>query len=362
MLDEWALTLSGRRSTADEVSAAWVAPVTRADGSAAVLKLGMPHMEGEHEIDGLRFWDGDPTVRLLEAAAGANAMLLERCEPGTVLRELPEPEQDVVIAGLLRRLWRSVPEPHVFRPLAEMTAAWRDETQADFPPRRDVGLVREGLRLFEELPRTASRHVLLATDLHAGNVLRARREPWLVIDPKPFVGDPAYDATQHLLNCRRLRTRPLRGDRALRRPAGARPRARPPLDVRPRGRRVRGRLGRSAPTRGCACPLGAEQEPLERLERPLERRDLDLLVDRVRVARRAGAEVDRVEAARGEVGDVRPRLLRLHLEVADAAQLLDQAVAAATCAAGEFWTISTSLAGQLAHALLGLGSGVRSGA
>ena len=48
------------------MSAAWVAPVTRADGSAAVLKLGMPHMEGEHETDGLRFWDGDPTVRLLE--------------------------------------------------------------------------------------------------------------------------------------------------------------------------------------------------------------------------------------------------------------------------------------------------------
>jgi streptomycin 6-kinase len=22
-----------------------------------------------------------------------------------------------------------------------------------------------------------------------------------VIDPKPFVGDPAYDATQHLMNC-----------------------------------------------------------------------------------------------------------------------------------------------------------------
>ena len=26
--------------------------------------------------------------------------------------------------------------------------------------------------------------VLLATDLHAGNVRRAEREPWLVIDPK----------------------------------------------------------------------------------------------------------------------------------------------------------------------------------
>ena len=44
--------------------------------------------------------------------------------------------------------------------------------------------------------------MLLATDLHAANVLRAEREPWLVIDPKPFIGDPAFDATQHLFNCR----------------------------------------------------------------------------------------------------------------------------------------------------------------
>jgi len=34
-------------------------------------------------------------------------MLMERCEPGTALRALPEFEQDVVIAGLLRRLWRA---------------------------------------------------------------------------------------------------------------------------------------------------------------------------------------------------------------------------------------------------------------
>ena len=49
----------------------------------------------------------------------------------------------------------------------------------------------------------------MATDLHAGNVLQAQREPWLVIDPKPFVGDPTYDATQHLFNCdARLRSDP----------------------------------------------------------------------------------------------------------------------------------------------------------
>ena len=43
--------------------------------------------------------------------------------------------------------------------------------------------------------------MLLCTDLHAGNVLAAEREPWLVIDPKPDVGDPTYDVLQHLHNC-----------------------------------------------------------------------------------------------------------------------------------------------------------------
>jgi len=78
---------------------------------------------------------------------------------------------------------------------------WGEETVAQSERWSDPGLVSEGLRLLEELQRTAPVDMLLATDLHAGNVLRAKREPWLVIDPKPFVGDPAYDATQHLFNC-----------------------------------------------------------------------------------------------------------------------------------------------------------------
>jgi streptomycin 6-kinase len=57
------------------------------------------------------------------------------------------------------------------------------------------------LGLFKELSQRTTDEVLLATDLHAANVLQAQRVPWLVIDPKPFVGDRAYDATQHLLNC-----------------------------------------------------------------------------------------------------------------------------------------------------------------
>jgi streptomycin 6-kinase len=204
----WSLTL-GAPFDGDEVSVSWVAPAVRSDGSAAVLKLGIPHFEGAHEIAGLRFWNGDPTARLLEADDGLNAMLLERCEPGTVLRSLPEPKQDRVIAQLLQRLWRPPRRPHPFRPLADLTRAWSEETAAACDRWPDPGLVREGLRLLEELPRGGGGDVLLATDLHAGNVLRAGREPWLVIDPKPFVGEAAYDATQHLLNCdARLATAP----------------------------------------------------------------------------------------------------------------------------------------------------------
>lgn len=193
----------------EEANCSCVCGVLQENGNRAVLKLAMPHMEGRDEIPGLRFWCGNPTVRLLAADDELGAMLLERCDPGTTLRGLPESDQDKVISGLLLRLWRLPVAPHSFRSLARLTEYWSDETLKQVEQWPDVGLVREGLNLFRDLPRSTTGEVLLATDLHAGNVLRAEREPWLVVDPKPFVGDPAYDATQHLFNCRaRLRSDP----------------------------------------------------------------------------------------------------------------------------------------------------------
>ena len=204
----WSLTI-GTPFDGEDVSCAWVAPVSLGDGTSAVLKVSMPHMEGQDEIAGLRFWNGDPTVRLLDADDRLGAMLLERCVPGTTLRRLTEPEQDVIVAQLLNRLWRPTVSRHAFRPLSALTAYWSEDTLASAGQWSDPGLVREGLKLFKELPLTSTREVLVATDLHAGNVLQAEREPWLVIDPKPFLGDPAYDATQHLFNCKaRLRSNP----------------------------------------------------------------------------------------------------------------------------------------------------------
>ncbi|MEX0875317.1 MAG: aminoglycoside phosphotransferase family protein [Actinomycetota bacterium] len=52
--------------------------------------------------------------------------------------------------------------------------------------------------------------MLLVTDLHGGNILAAQRAPWLVVDPKPYIGDPTYDPMQHMTNCAdRLATDPI---------------------------------------------------------------------------------------------------------------------------------------------------------
>jgi streptomycin 6-kinase len=90
-----------------------------------------------------------------------------------------------------------------------MADYWASEVEAAEDLWSDRGLVREGLALWRELPASAPDEALLATDLHAGNILRAEREDWLVIDPKPFVGDRHYDVTQHFYNCERRHTDPL---------------------------------------------------------------------------------------------------------------------------------------------------------
>jgi streptomycin 6-kinase len=186
----------------------WVAPATRRSGEPVVLKVGWRHVEARDEAEGLRVWGGRGTVRLLaEADAGPSttAVLLEPCRPGTALRDLrTEPEQDEVVAGLLRRLWVEPPPGHAFRPLSGMCAMWADGVEARWahrqPAHLDRGMVADGLATWRALA-AGTATTLLCTDLHAGNVLAAEREPWLVIDPKPYVGDRTYDVLQHALNC-----------------------------------------------------------------------------------------------------------------------------------------------------------------
>jgi streptomycin 6-kinase len=205
LADRWSLRLGEPYQPGGLAS--WVAPVRDAAGQELVLKVGWRHDEATHEADCLRAWGGRGAVLLHDAYVfgATSALLIERCQPGTTLRlSVPESEQDPVVARLLRQLWTASPDAYPFRPLQLMCDAWASRFEhrlAASPGLIDRGLARAGMELFRALPATAEHQVLLCTDLHAGNIIAAQREPWLVIDPKPYVGDPAYDLTQHLINC-----------------------------------------------------------------------------------------------------------------------------------------------------------------
>jgi streptomycin 6-kinase len=202
LLRQWCLQLD--EPFDHEGTASWISPVLRPDGKQAVLKLAMPHMEGADEIKGLRYWRGTSMVELLEADDESGAMLLERCLPGTTLRSQPEWEQDKVVATVLKCLWELIDnevDPLEFRPLSQVIDLWSREAAAQKQFWPDEGLVKIGLDVMRELAQPTPADVVLATDLHAGNILRSEREPWLAIDPKPFVGDRTYDLVQHLMNC-----------------------------------------------------------------------------------------------------------------------------------------------------------------
>jgi streptomycin 6-kinase len=207
----------------------WVAPATDREGREVVLEVAWHHTEALHEAEGLAVLGGHGAVEVYAfehlaptrpgggsiGTTDATAMLLERCRPGTELRRRPEADQHVVITDLLRSAWSlDLPADHSFRPLAVMADDWVGRAEARLaahPARLDAGLAREGLALFRQLSRTAPSERLLLTDLHAGNVLSSERHRWLLIDPKPYVGDPHYDVVQHLLNCdRSLQADPVR--------------------------------------------------------------------------------------------------------------------------------------------------------
>jgi streptomycin 6-kinase len=168
-------------------------PATDATGTAVVLKVQSPDRESEHEEAALRRWDGDGAIRLLAWDAERRALLLERCVPGAPLSTVAAPEALAVLAGLLPRLWKPVSAP--FRPLAEEAAWWevhlveRWEGAGRPFERRVVDAALDALRW---LPGSQGEQVLLHQDLHGGNVLRAEREPWLVIDPKPLAGEREF--------------------------------------------------------------------------------------------------------------------------------------------------------------------------
>lgn len=188
--EQWSLKLE---SPYPDSNVSIVFPAITADGLPAVLKIQFPGRESEYEAEALKRWNGEGAARLLAHDPIQHALLIERCDPGTSLSDVPAYEALAVFIKLLPRLWIKAGMP--FTSLHDESLNWAEELRGCWergghPFERE--LLNGALESLETLRETQGEQFLINQDLHGDNVLRASREPWLVIDPKPLVGEREF--------------------------------------------------------------------------------------------------------------------------------------------------------------------------
>ena len=179
----------------------WVAPVRRADGSDAVLKVECPGHRNPWAAKGLQHWAGRGAARLFDSDEASQVLLLERCVPGTNGDDLDVATGNEIVASVLAELHAvDPPAEDEFEPLAMLVERFR-ETMWDWFDRFerpvDRGVVAQADELFTSLTSSSTDAVLLHGDLGPGNVLLSERG-WLAIDPYPVLGERAFDVKQVL--------------------------------------------------------------------------------------------------------------------------------------------------------------------
>lgn len=173
----------------------WTLLCRNGSGALVVLKVTPERDLASAEAAALRAWRDCPrVVDVLDTDLDAGAILLAGVEPGTPLSERGWTHDE--IDALVPRL-HAVPVPDEFPALADRVRFMFDlaDRQADgvLDPRLMAASRAASLELAAEGPR-----VLLHGDLHPGNVL-AGDDGLYVIDPRPCVGDPAFDAVDWVL-------------------------------------------------------------------------------------------------------------------------------------------------------------------
>jgi len=157
-----------------------------------------------HEASALKTYAGRGIIHLVDVDLERGALLLERCLPGTMLSTVDDDEEATYIATqAMAQLWQPAPLEHDFKTahyLAEGLQRMRHHFDGGTGP-LPTKVVEKAEARFNELLDSAGPPMLLHGDLHHYNILQAERQPWLVIDPKGVVGEPAFDLAAFMNNC-----------------------------------------------------------------------------------------------------------------------------------------------------------------
>lgn len=198
--ERWAITIV---SPFANLSFNYVAHAVLADGTKVVVKACSPTGEFIQESTALRLFNGHGMAQLLAYDTADEVMLLEGLLPGTVLTTIEDDERAISIAAsVMRQMWRPVPLDHPFKSVLDWGKGFTrlrqhfDGGNGPFP----AVLLAEAETLYADLSASMATPVLLHGDLHQDNILAAERQPWLAIDPKGLIGEPAYETGSLLRN------------------------------------------------------------------------------------------------------------------------------------------------------------------
>jgi streptomycin 6-kinase len=190
------------RATAEEVAREWGVPLRERitagrfsyvafAGDNAVLKVvPVEDDEADHEADALALLDGDGAVRLLRHDRARRAILIERARPGDDASGLEEYEAIPVAIAAAKRFWRPAVRGSPFRWIGDHVPRWLDNAG-------DHYLVRQAKEIYATMHPSDT--TLVHGDFHHHNLLR-HGDRWVVIDPKPMVGEPEFDVPTFLWN------------------------------------------------------------------------------------------------------------------------------------------------------------------
>jgi streptomycin 6-kinase len=191
------------RATAEEVAREWGVPLGERivagrfsfvafAGDDAVLKVvPIEDDEADHEADALALLAGDGAVRLLRHDRARRAILMERARPGYDASNLSEYEAIRVAIAATKKFWRApATRGQPFRWIGDHVPRWLDDAG-------DHYLVRQAKEIYATM--TPSDATLVHGDFHHHNLL-SHGDGWVVIDPKPMVGEPEFDVPTFLWN------------------------------------------------------------------------------------------------------------------------------------------------------------------
>lgn len=178
----------------------YVARATLAEGTPAVMKIGIPQEQVEifGEAKYLRTMDGRRCVRLLAEDREEQAILIERVLPGgdlpAVFQHRPVEATESAVE-LLRSIRASAPADRTDTvSLDGWFSNLKRAANPDF-----AGCAAKALEIYERLSRQSDRIGYLHGDFHGGNIVLAG-DTWIVLDPKGVIGHVGYEIAVFLLN------------------------------------------------------------------------------------------------------------------------------------------------------------------